>query len=412
MGASSAISFDAWLREGVAFRHELHRHPELTWKERETAGRIRAQLDALGIPWTSCAETGTLGRLAPRAKGEHVALRADIDALPIREKTGAPWASVHDGCMHACGHDGHTATLMLAARWLKAHEDALPGPVTLIFQPAEEGGHGAVKMIEGGALAGVDSVFGWHNWPSLPFGQVLCPDRVVMAGNGTYDLDVIGEGGHASQPDRVKDPVLAASAIVMALQQILNRRIPTTDLAVVIVTSIVAPSAYTVVPSRARIGGSFRYGRPELLETIERSIVEIAEQTALAYGTRCEVTMHRRYDPTVNHPAEAARYRAVLAEELGCTIDPGAPPLMASEDFGYYLQERPGAFALIGAGSDEATRRPCHHEGYDFNDALIPHVVRAFARVVGAPVPPPLEGERRTPRGTDRKEIGERQDGL
>ncbi|MDZ7642961.1 MAG: amidohydrolase [Woeseiaceae bacterium] len=228
MAGTGIDLWDECVAGAVAARHELHRHPELAWQEAATAARIRTQLDAMDIAWRSCADTGTVATLASKATGRHVALRADIDALPIAEQSGASWASEVVGCMHACGHDGHTATLLAAARWLKHHESSLPGPVTLLFQPAEEGGHGARRMIEDGALEHVDVIFGWHNWPAIPWGQAVCPDGVVMAGNGTFRIDVQGRGGHASQPEACRDPVVAASAIVLALQQVVSRRLPAT----------------------------------------------------------------------------------------------------------------------------------------------------------------------------------------
>lgn len=187
-------------------------------------------LDTAGIARRDCAGTGTVAMLAPTAPGRHVALRADLDAMPITEHTGLPYASEHDGVMHACGHDGHTATLVAVAHWLKAHEDTLPGPVTLLFQPAEEGGHGAARMIEDGCLGPaerpVDVVFGWHNWPGLPLGRAVCPDGAVLAANGTFRVELHGRGGHASQPDETRDPVLAAAAVTVALQQVVARGSP------------------------------------------------------------------------------------------------------------------------------------------------------------------------------------------
>ena len=162
--------------EAIELRHAIHRRPELAYDEFQTAELIRNRLNELGIPWDACAGTGTLGRLAQDKSGRHIALRGDIDALPINEITGKPYASEVAGCMHACGHDGHTATLLGTAAWLKAHEAELPGPVTLLFQPAEEGGHGAKRMIEDGALNGIEAIFGWHRWPAIPFGKAVCPD--------------------------------------------------------------------------------------------------------------------------------------------------------------------------------------------------------------------------------------------
>ncbi len=391
----SAAAWPAWVEDGVAFRRELHRHPELTWQEHDTAARIRARLDALGIAWRACAGTGTLATLAPRASGSHIALRADIDALPIEERTGLPWASTRPGCMHACGHDGHSATLLTAARWIKAHEPALPGPVTLLFQPAEEGGHGAKRMIEEGALEGVDRIFGWHNWPSLPLGTARCPDGAVMAGNGQIDLEVIGVGGHGSQPELTRDPILAGASIVVALQQIVSRRFSPQDAVVVAITGFDAPSAPTVVRERASLVGSYRITQPEQAARVAELVEAIATRTAEAHGVRCEVRVEPRYPPTVNEPSAAQAMRALLADELGAAgvAGGGAPPIMASEDFSYYLHEVPGAYALVGAGDGsegEAGRGapPCHNPSYDFNDALLPRMARVYARLAGAPAPP------------------------
>jgi len=370
----------------VELRRELHQRPELRWKENETAQTIRRRLDAADIVWRQCAGTGTVAVLAPRASGQHLALRADIDALPIREDTGRPWCSQVAGRMHACGHDGHTAALMAAAWWLKQHEDTLDGPVSLLFQPAEEGGHGARKMLEEGALEGVDAIFGWHNWPALPFGQAVCPDGPVMAANGTFEIELLGEGGHASQPESCADPVLAASAVNLALQQVVSRRLPPQTPAVVSATSIVAESTETVIPETARMHGSIRVADTALRETVFGLIQEIAEHTARAYGTRAKVEVKPRYAATVNHPAQAERFRAALNAHLGEGWQgvEMAVPVMASEDFSYYLQGLPGAFALIGAGTPDT---PLHNSRYDFNDDLIPVVGRLFSHLVGAPCP-------------------------
>jgi hippurate hydrolase len=383
----------AWegaVESSVELRRALHRRPELSWAEHETAALVRRRLDGLGIPWRACADTGTLATLAPRAGGRHIALRADIDALPIEEKSVVDWRSEHPGCMHACGHDGHTATLFAAAQWLRRHEERLPGPVTLLFQPAEEGGHGADAMLREGALDGVDAIFGWHNWPAIPFGHAVCPDGTVMAGNGTFRLEVRGQGGHASQPELCRDPVLAASAIVQAMQQVVSRRLPAQGATVVSITSIDARSGVTVIPDTAVLEGSFRIADPRDREPLGALITEVAQSAARAYGAECEVTIYRRYDPTVNHPAQAELLRGALLEEFGANAleVPVRVPIMASEDFSYYLQQVPGAFALIGAGDGRDEHEvPCHSARYDFNDALIAPVARIYSRLAGAPLP-------------------------
>lgn len=379
------------IQAAVGLRRHLHRRPELPWQETETAATIRDALDALDIPWRACAETGTVATLAAGAAGAHVALRADIDALPITEASGADWTSAHDGRMHACGHDGHTAALMGTAGWLKAFEDRLPGPVSLLFQPAEEGGHGAKRMIEDGALEGVDTIFGWHNWPAIRFGQAVCPDGPVMAGNGTFRITLKGAGGHASQPEACRDPVLAAAAVTQALQQIVSRRVTPQNATVMSVTSIVAPSGYTIIPDTAEIGGSFRIAHADDRERVHTLITDITRSTAQAYSVEADVELHPRYDVTRNHPKPAGEMRAALASVLGedWRSADTPTPIMASEDFSYYLKDIPGAFALIGADDGDRPAEPCHSPRYDFNDRLIPVVTRLYARLAGAPEPPP-----------------------
>ncbi len=377
------------IERAVALRHRLHRYPEIAWSEFETAKTIRGLLDELALPWRACADTGTVATLAPMAAGEHVALRADIDALPIHECSGVAWSSRNEGFMHACGHDGHTATLFAALWWLKAHEDQLPGPVTVLFQPAEEGGHGAKKMVEEGALEGVDVIYGWHNWPAIPLGKAVCPTGPVMAANGTFNIVLQGQGGHASQPELCRDPVLAAAAVAQALQQIVSRRLPAQRAAVVSVTSIDARSAETVIPDSAKLAGSIRLGASSLWEEVETLIHDIVQGAAAAYGVSAEVKVVPRYGATVNHDQPAATFRGALSTVMGadwqCAETP--VPIMASEDFSYYLQAIPGAFALIGSGQGSTADYPCHNPHYDFEDALIPQVAQAFLVLARAPLP-------------------------
>ncbi len=396
------------IARATSLRRELHRTPELAWEEHATAALIRAELDRLAIGWRACAGTGTLATLAAAAQGRHVALRADIDGLAIDEAGRHAWRSQVPHRMHACGHDGHSAALLATAAWLRRHEAELPGPVTLIFQPAEEGGHGARRMVEEGALDGVDCVFGWHNWPALPFGTALCPDGVVMAANGTFRITVEGRGGHASQPEACRDPVLAGAAITVALQQVVSRLRAPQEAVVVSVTSFDARGPETVIPDRCTLAGSIRLSDESLRRAVERDISRVAASTAEAHGVTATVEHFPRYSVTRNHAEEASRYRAVLAAELGSAWRANAPlPIMASEDFGVYLEHRPGAFALVGSDPGDGTAHPCHSPHYDFNDALLPRVVRIYSRLAGLSGPSsPTCGDHRsdsTDRGSDRE---------
>lgn len=381
--------WNAIIQNAITLRHELHQHPELAWQETNTAERVRKALDALGIEWRACAKLGTVATLAKQASGKHIALRGDIDALPIHEQTSVEYCSKISGKMHACGHDGHTAVLWAAAAWLKAHEQSLPGPVSFIFQPAEEGGHGAREMIKDGALEGVDEIYGWHNWPAIPFGKAICPNGAVMSGNGTFTITVNGAGGHASQPELCRDPVLGAAAIVLNLQQIISRRLAPQDAAVVSVTSMDAISGLTVIPHQAKIAGSVRLSKPNLRQTINQLIEEISHHTAATYGVSARVEIEDRYDATINHAAPAERYRSALANQLGdnwCDTQLSVP-IMASEDFSYYLQHIPGAFALVGMSQEGDFQYPCHSPHYQFNDALVDSVAKLFVTLANGPLP-------------------------
>jgi len=386
-------SWQAILETAIASRHWLHQHPELTWEESQTAEYIRTQLSALDIAWRVCAQYGTVATLGAGLGGQHIGFRADMDALPITEASGVEYCSLESGKMHACGHDGHTATLLATAAWFKQNESLLTHPISLLFQPAEEGGHGAKKMIEDGALEGVDCLYGWHNWPALSFGKALCPDGPVMSGNGTFHITLKGRGGHASQPELTRDPVLAAAAVTLNLQQIVSRRLPPQANAVVSVTSIDAISNVTVIPDQVKLAGSIRLSQPQWRTPINELIKDISRTTADSYGVAADIDIRARYEATINHVVPAGDYRAALQAELGESSSESEVlmPLMASEDFSYYLNEIPGAFALVGmaevADNGQHFSAPCHSPEYVFNDRVIEQVVRVFSRLAGVPVP-------------------------
>ena len=385
----TTLTWSDLITAATRLRHDLHRQPELAYAELHTAATIRAELDRLGIPWQACADTGTIARLAAQATGPHIALRGDIDALPIRENSTVPWTSTIDGCMHACGHDGHTATLCASAAWLKYHEAQLPGPVSLLFQPAEEGGHGAKRMIEGGALIGITAIYGWHNWPAIPHGQAVCPDGPVMAANGTFRITLRGRGGHASQPEVCRDPVLAAAAVTMALQQIVSRRLAPQIAAVLSVANIDARSSDTVIPEHAVVSGSIRVADTAVRQAMGEEITAIATATAQAYGVAAEVIISPRYAATCNHAGAATIMRTALAAEFGPTWRAHSTPVpvMASEDFSYYLAEIPGAYALVGAAGARPGDPPLHSPHFDFDDRLIARMSRVQLRLAGLPAP-------------------------
>lgn len=373
------------ISKAIVIRRKLHRIPELCWLEMATSAAVGNRLDQLGISWRPCAKTGIVACIAKQKRGEHLALRADMDGLQLQEKTELAWRSTNEGCMHGCGHDGHMATMLATAEWLKIHENVLPGPVSFIFQPAEEGGYGAPAMIEDGALEGVDKIFGWHNWPTLPFGKAICPAGPVMAANGSFQIVIKGKGGHASQPDLCADPVLAASAVTMGLQQIVSRRLPPQQAVVLSVTSIDAKSAETVIPDQAVLGGSVRLENTADMQAIGGLIESAAQSIAAAYNTRAEVNFSPRYPAVINDPGQALVGQQLFAEVFGAEwlSKETRIPLMASEDFSYYLQEIPGAFAIVGAGDGGIYSVPCHNSCYQFNDQLIGPMVQLMSVLAG-----------------------------
>jgi len=364
-------------------RRELHKKPELGWDEYNTSKKIRFILDKYNIKWKELSQTGTVAYLAEQKKGKHIALRCDIDALSISEETGLEYASENKNCMHACGHDGHTATLIAVAIFLKQNELKLPGPVSLIFQPAEEGGHGARSLIAAGCLDGVEAIYGWHNWPTIKFGEALCPDGIIMAGNGTFHIKLIGKGGHSSQPEMCKDPVLAAAAVTMSLQQIVSRNMSPLKISVVSVTSIDAPSGVTSIPNIAKLHGSIRVSDKEMKIEIQKLIQSITFNVAKGYGVESVIEFRDRYAPTVNNSNESNNVRKVLTEVLGDNWKSNhLSPLMASEDFSYYLDVIPGAYTLIGSNEGDLSKSiPCHNSKYDFNDKLIEPASKILIRL-------------------------------
>lgn len=378
------VDLDAMVARARSLRHELHRHPELMYQEERTARVVRDELTRLGIAWQPCAGTGTVARLADSARGHHVALRADLDALPLTELTGLPYASEHAGLMHACGHDGHTASLLAAAAWLKAHEAALPGPVTLLFQPAEEGGHGAKLMVEGGALTGVDEVFGYHNWPPIPFGKAGCVPGTIFAANGEWTATIIGRGGHASSPHHCIDPILAGAHFITLAQQIVSRQVAPQDAAVVSVTCFHGGTADNIIPDSVELVGTVRAATTTLRDELARRVEATLTAACAPSGAIGRFTYRPCYPATVNHATSAARAQDALRAVLGADgLANDGLPVMAAEDFGYYLTQVPGAFILLGAGRPGAVMEPCHSPRFDYNDDLIPVVVRVWSRLTG-----------------------------
>lgn len=367
------------ISQAVAWRHDLHRHPELGFQETRTSGMIAELLQGWG--WQvhrGLAQTGvvaTMGQGGPR-----IGLRADIDALPIEEATGLNYASVHPGKMHACGHDGHTAMLLLAARRIAA-EGVAQGTVTLIFQPAEENDGGARVMVEDGLFRDFpcDSVFGIHNWPGLAPGRLSASDSQMMAAFAVFEITITGKGGHAAMPEQSDGVVAAAARIAAAAQELPARRFSPLDPGVVSVTQIHTGSAWNVCPDQAVLRGTARWFSPEAGDILETRLRELAEGVAASQGCRVTIDYQRRYPATINSAAQAGLARQI-GQEMGLEI-PALPPSMASEDFAFMLNECPGAYIWLGAARDGANPG-LHSAHFDFNDAVLPVGAEFWVRLV------------------------------
>ena len=365
----------------VALRRDLHRHPEVGYEEVRTAGVIVRELAEAGVAHVGGLAGGT-GVLAhvPGPGDRAVALRADIDALPILESSGRPYASATPGRMHACGHDGHTAIMVGTARVLArlASHRPLPRPVTLVFQPAEEGGAGGRRMVEDGALDGsrlgcpVAEIHALHGWPELELGHVATRDGAMMAASDRFEIAIDGAGAHAAWPHRSADPIVCAAAMVTALQSVVSRNVPPLEAAVVSVTVIEAGSAFNVIPNRAVLKGTLRSLSEETRCLVERRVERIAHGIAEAHGCRANCDLQRGYPVTVNHPAAVSRFRSVAREALGeARVHHMAAPVMGGEDFAFYGAHVPSCYWTLGLAPGGAPYPPLHAPDFDFNDDAI-----------------------------------------
>ena len=365
-------------------RRDLHAHPELAFEERRTAGLIGDSLEASGIPVSrGLAVTGVVGTLR-LGDGPAIGLRADMDALPLGERTGLPHASRTDGVMHACGHDGHSAMLLGAARYL-AQQGGFRGTVHFIFQPGEENLAGGKRMVEEGLFERfpMQAVFGLHNWPGLDAGSMGTRAGPVMAAADFFELRIRGLGGHAAYPHRAKDPIVAGAQMVTALQSLVSRGTDPLESAVLSVTRFHGGTTDNVIPADIVLGGTVRSFRDAVQEEMEGGIRRVAEGLAEAHGVAVELDYERRYRATVNDAEQAAAALAAMERTVGRErVRRDLPPTMGAEDFGWMLAACPGAYAMLGNGIDGPHGQALHNPGYDFNDAVIPVGVRYWVNLV------------------------------
>ena len=368
--------------EVTEWRRYLHENPEILYDVDNTAAFVAEKLKSFGVDEivTGLGRTGVVGIIrGKQAEGRTIGMRADMDALPIVEETGKPWASKTSGNMHACGHDGHTAMLLGAAKYL-AETRNFNGSVAVIFQPAEEGGAGALAMVEDDMMNrfGIDEVYGMHNMPGIPLGSFAIRKGGIMAAPDKFSIIVKGRGGHAAQPHRTIDPITIGAQIVGNLQMIASRNADPIRSVVVSVTRFQAGSSHNIIPNEALIAGTVRTLDEDVRDLAQDRIKQMAEGIALANGAEAEVVYERYCPVTFNHAAEtdhAIRIARDIAGEQN--VDPDVDPSMAGEDFSYMLKERPGAFIFIGNGDTAGL----HNAAYDFNDEAIAYGISYWVRL-------------------------------
>lgn len=380
---------DALVPGLVEVRHDLHAHPELGFAEHRTQGVVHQALVALGYRPQASAGTGLWADLH-EGRPPLLALRADLDALPIQEDLDVPYRSVHPGQAHKCGHDGHTTILLGVAAALARVRERVPGNVRLLFQPAEEGvrGGGAKVMVAEGALLGVKEVYGLHNWPDFPFGQVHVVPGPIMAAIHRFSVRLIGLGGHGSQPQLCRDPIVAGAQLVTALQTLVSRELSHQGGAVVTVGAFQAGTTDNIIPESALLKGTIRTFEPEVTRRILERFHAITDGVATTFGVRAEVELIAGYPVLANDPGCTQAVERVAGALLGSERVSGQGlPLAASEDFAYFTQAVPGAYFFLGAGRPGQATPMCHHPAFDFDDRLIPLGMRLFLGLVADRLP-------------------------
>ncbi|MBL8568056.1 MAG: amidohydrolase [Phreatobacter sp.] len=375
--------------EITGWRRDFHENPELLYDVHRTAGIVEKKLKEFGcdevVP--GIGQTGVVAVIKGRknGSGKVIGLRADMDALPIEEATNAPYKSKIPGKMHACGHDGHTAMLLGAAKYL-AETRNFDGTAIIIFQPAEEGGGGGDAMVKDGLMErwGIQEVYGMHNMPGIPVGHFAVRKGPSMAAADRFIIDIEGKGGHGAMPHLCVDPVQAGFAIGLAMQTVVSRNVDPIESAVISITSVKAGEAFNVIPQTLRMLGTVRTFKPEVQDLVEARMKELAENVAKGMGCTAKVDYQRGYPVTFNH-ADQTDFAVKVAKAVvgDDKVDAETPPLMGAEDFSYMLNQRPGCYIFVGNGDTAA----CHHPAYDFDDSAIPAGTSYWAKLVETAMP-------------------------
>jgi amidohydrolase len=371
------------LAQAVAVRRDLHMHPELAFEEHRTAGIVAERLRVLGLEvHEGIGKTGVVGLLDGAQPGPTIMLRADMDALPMPEENDVPYVSRNPGVTHACGHDAHVAMLLGVVEVLRERRSELRGRIAFVFQPAEEGGGGALAMLDDGLIGrfAIERAYGLHVTTIFPSGAFALRPGPLMAAVDSFDLVVEGVGGHGAMPQRAVDPVVVAADVVAGLQRIVSRELDPIEPAVVTIGAINGGTTYNVIPPRVALKGTVRTFDQTTRDTMEARIRRIAEHTCAAANASCTLQWHPSYPVTANDPHEAAFVREALAARFGAERVIESPPIMGSEDFSYFAQAVPACFWFLGAG-DDAHRFPNHHPAFDIDETAMAAGIAAHVAI-------------------------------
>jgi amidohydrolase len=372
------MQVDSLTEQIIAWRRDFHRHPETAFEELRTSSVLRKFMEDLGIPVQTMAKTGLKGLLAGQPGGKTVALRADIDALPLKEEGNKEYISENPLAAHTCGHDGHMAILMGVIQLLSSRRDSLKGDVVFLFQPSEERIPGGAKqMIDEGALQGVDAIFGLHLWQDLATGVVGLVKGAMMAQPDQFSIRILGKGGHGSMPQQTVDPILVASQLVVNIQRIVSRNVDPLKPVVVSFGTVSGGTIYNIIPGKVELTGTVRSFEPEVQELAKSRLEEITDMTCRTFGATAEFQYEKGYPPVVNDESMVDFVEETAGEVLGKESPRFIDPVMGGEDFAYFLQKVPGAFFFFGMG--DGTEFPHHHPAFDIDEKALPQATLLMA---------------------------------
>ncbi|MGE8080140.1 M20 metallopeptidase family protein [Peribacillus loiseleuriae] len=369
------------IRQAIEDRRILHQYPELSGEEFETSAFIRNRLEALHIEILDFEPPSVIGFVKGTNGNKTIALRADIDALPITEEGDKPYLSKNPGVAHMCGHDGHTATLLAVAEWLSIKGNEVEPNIVLIFQSAEEiTPSGADNLIKQGVLENVDAIFGIHLWQGMEKGKIGLTHGPMMASIDDFEIMIQGSGGHGSMPHETVDPIYVATHVIQSLQSIISRKLNPIDSGVITVGKIEAGTTYNIIPDTAKLIGTIRALTPEAVDTLQSQMVQLTEGICKAFGAKGQVDFIIGTPPLVNNPSESRFVESVIRQSFGDDVFELIDPVMGGEDFSYYLQNKPGAFIFVGMGG-EKSMYPHHHPKFDIDEEVIPDAIKLFIEI-------------------------------